>query len=85
MEVIKFSTTWCAPCKVYAPIFRECSLEQNGVQFTEINPEQNSEAANRYQIKSVPTTIILKNGVEIFRRTGVITKLELNNIINKNK
>jgi thioredoxin 1 len=69
-EVLKFSATWCQPCKSLAGNFKHVDLKD--VQLKEIDIEENSELANQYSIRGVPTMVLLEDGKEIKRHSGVL-------------
>ena len=73
MKTIKyFSAAWCGPCKTFKPIMNEVAGEGHSVQFIEI--DQSSDLANQYNVRSVPTTVIEENGVEVDRFVGATSK-----------
>lgn len=76
MKKIKyFSAEWCAPCKVFKPIMKELSNEGYDIEF--IDGDDNPKIANEYNIRSVPTTIVEENGIEVGRFLGARTKTEM--------
>lgn len=81
IEVIKFSSTWCQPCKVYDPIFDKVGKSMSGISFRKIDVDIDSDLTLKYNIKSVPTTIVLNNGEEINRFSGVRSDEQLITII----
>ena len=68
-KLLYFTATWCGPCKRFKPIMENLSA-QIPVQFIDI--DTNKSMVKKYGITSVPTTIIVKNGVEVSRFTGVV-------------
>lgn len=74
--VLYFSTQWCGPCKMFFPIVEEVTSTMS-IPLTKVDAEQNRELAGQYQVTGVPTTIILKNGQPVFRKTGIIPKPQL--------
>ena len=73
MKTMKyFSATWCGPCKVFKPVMNEIAGEGHSVQFIDIDQQQ--DLAARYNVRSVPTTIIEKNGIEVDRFIGSVSK-----------
>ena len=73
MKTMKyFSATWCGPCKVFKPLMTEIASEGNSVQFIDVDEQQN--LASQYGIRSVPTTVIEENGIEVDRFVGAISK-----------
>jgi len=83
--VIDFHATWCGPCKIQSPILKEVSDEMGEkVRIIKIDVDQNYEIARRYQIQSVPTIVIVKNGELKYRQSGVHTKTQLVNVLHQN-
>jgi thioredoxin 1 len=74
VAVVKIKTTWCNPCKQLSPIIEEVSSILETVYFGEVDAEKNSDLATSLSIRSVPTTIIYKNGEEVERFSGVKQK-----------
>ena len=70
-----FTTTWCAPCKVFKPIMNEISEE--GYKIDVIDLELQQDIATQYAISSVPITIIEENGVEVDRFVGALPKQQV--------
>ena len=73
MKTIKyFSAAWCGPCKTFKPIMNEVAGEGYSVQFLDI--DQSSALAEQYNVRSVPTTVIEENGIEVDRFIGATSK-----------
>ena len=70
-----FSATWCGPCKAFKPVMNEVAGEGYMVEFLDV--DNNSEMASKYGVRSVPTTIIEENGVEVNRFVGAIPKQQV--------
>ena len=83
ISVKKFSAVWCGPCKTLKPIFEEVKQAISGVQFEEYDVDSQHEVASKYNIRSVPTVIIEKDGKEINRFTGMSSKMAYINAINE--
>jgi len=75
--LIDFNTQWCVPCKKMMPIIEEIQRENPNVKVIFIDADANKELVKRYQIQGVPVFIVFKNGEEVFRNVGVITKNDL--------
>ena len=76
MKTMKyFSATWCGPCKAFKPIMNEIANEGYSVEFIDV--DQSQELAAKYGVRSVPTTIIEENGIEVSRFVGVIPKQQV--------
>jgi thioredoxin 1 len=83
--IVDFHALWCSPCKMQSPILKEVANELGDrIKVIKIDVDQNSEIASRYNIQSVPTLIIFKNGKQIWRQSGVVSKNQLYNVLTKN-
>ena len=83
--VIDCYTTWCGPCKQYAPIFEEASRVHTDVGFGKVDIEQNRSFDTHYNILAVPTTIFFKDGKERLRHVGFMNKKTLETFIDTYK
>jgi len=83
LEVKKFSAVWCGPCRALAPVMNEIKGQFNNVKFTDYDVDEAYEAATEYGVRSVPTVVIVKDGVEINRFTGMSSKMAYVNAINE--
>lgn len=76
--LVDFWAEWCAPCRMMAPILNELSEDIVDPQFIgKINIENQPNLAKRFNVRGIPTFIILQNGVEVKRIVGVKTKAYL--------
>ena len=83
--LIDFFATWCGPCKMQAPILEEVKQKLGDkVTIIKIDVDQNQSVANQYQIRSVPTLIIFKNGQIRWRQAGVFQTNELERLLKEN-
>jgi len=83
MEIIKFSAKWCGPCKTYKIIFDDVISEYSDITVKEVDIDDNADITKKYNITSIPTTIITKNNVELDRLKGIIIGKELRSIIDR--
>lgn len=88
-KVLEFSASWCAPCRAYAPIFERVSKmeEFNNIKFESVtldDGENHDLEIGKYDIKSVPTTILLdENNDPIYKLMGSVPEKDLVDLINK--
>ena len=86
MKVIKFGAEWCGPCKVFHKTFEDVSKmdEFKDINLEEMDVEENELEVEKYQVRAVPTTVILDENDELkYKLSGNISKDELINIIKK--
>ncbi len=81
--LIDFFATWCGPCKALSPILKEVkdSLGDR-ISIIKIDVDKNQEVASKYQVRGVPTMILFKNGQQLWRQSGVLSKEEIIKTIN---
>ena len=79
--VFYFTADWCQPCKKVKPIVED--MKKEGFQFQMIDADYEQLLVKRFEVKSIPTFILLEDGKEINRITGAKTKEELENFINE--
>jgi len=69
---------WCAPCKMVAPIIEELAEDYQGkIVFGKLDVDENQSVAMRYQIMSIPTLLIFKNGKNVGQKVGALPKVML--------
>jgi len=71
LYAIKFWATWCQPCKIFAPTVEKLDKEFEGITFLSIDAEQVPELVKQYKIRSLPTILIISNGEEVERISGM--------------
>ena len=74
LEVKKFGASWCGPCRVLAPILSEVKSQFKNVLFTEHDVDDDMDETMKYGVRSVPTVILIKDGVEVERIVGLSSK-----------
>ncbi len=83
--LVDFFATWCGPCKMQAPILEELKQRVGDTaSIIKIDVDQNPQVAVQYQIRSVPTLIIFKNGEIRWKQSGVFPTNELERLIKEN-
>jgi len=83
--LVDFYADWCAPCKMMAPILHQVSKDMEGkVKVIKVDVDKNEEAARKYQIRSIPTMILFKNGKAVWQGVGVMQADQIKAIILKN-
>jgi thioredoxin 1 len=83
--VVDFHALWCNPCRIQTPILKEIATDLGDkIKVIKIDVDQNGEIASRYNVQSIPTLIVFKNGKMVWRQTGVVSKNQLFSVLMKN-
>ena len=72
--VVDFWANWCVPCKMFLPIFEAVSKEKKNINFFKIDVDKVEEIPTEHKIKSIPTLILFKEGIEVKRVSGTLKK-----------
>jgi thioredoxin 1 len=76
--LVDFWAEWCGPCKMIAPILEEISAEQEGkIEVAKLNIDENLDLARRFEVSSIPTMILFKDGEIETRIIGALGKAAL--------
>jgi len=83
--IIDFWAPWCGPCQSYGPVFEKTSEKFDDVVFAKINTEEEQELAGYFQIRSIPTTVILRDGIGVFQQSGSLPEEAIVDILGQVK
>lgn len=80
--LVDFFATWCGPCQTMSPILKQVKDELGErVSIIKIDVDKNKALAIKFQVRGVPTFMLFKNGKQVWKQAGLITKNELKQII----
>ena len=75
--LVDFWAAWCGPCRVIAPHLEELNEEQENLRVVKLNVDENPQTAAQYQVMSIPTLIVFKNGQVEKTIVGALPKKRL--------
>ena len=79
--LVDFYADWCGPCKMLSPTVDEVAAENDDIKVVKVNVDESQEVAIKYQVMSIPTLVVIKNGNEVNRSVGLIDKEEILSMI----
>lgn len=79
--LVDFWAEWCGPCKMLSPVVDKIAESADGFKVAKVNVDDEAGLAMRYQVVSIPTLIVFKDGKEAKRNVGVITEEEILSLI----
>ena len=83
--LLDFWAGWCGPCRQFAPVFEKASEEHPDATFAKLDTEANQEFAAKLQIQSIPTLMVFRDGIMVFREAGALPPAALEDLITQVK
>lgn len=81
LVLVDFYADWCGPCKMLSPIVDQIAEENSDIKVVKVNVDDSQDLAMKYQVMSIPTLVVIKEGKEINRSVGLRDKSEILNMI----
>lgn len=79
--IVDFWAPWCGPCKSFGPIFEKTSEKFPDITFAKINTEEQQGLAGHFQIRSIPTVMVLKEQTIVFQQAGMLPEEALTDLL----
>lgn len=79
--LVDFWANWCGPCRMLSPIVDEIAEEEENLKVCKVNIDDSKEIALKYQVMSIPTLIVFKNGKVVNNSVGLISKQKILELI----
>ena len=81
--LVDFWATWCGPCRQFGPIFEEASDKYPDIVFGKIDTDDQQQLAMAAQITSIPTLMVFRDGIVVFRQSGALPLSALEDLISQ--
>ncbi|MBB6631816.1 thioredoxin [Clostridium algidicarnis] len=81
--VVDFWASWCGPCKMLSPVIEELSNEVTTAKFAKVNVDENPQSSQNFNIASIPTLLVFKDGKVVDTMVGFRPKAELEQLVKK--
>lgn len=78
---LDFWAPWCGPCKFFKPIFEEAAKKHPHVVFGKINTQEQVGLAEAFQIRSIPTLMVIRDGIALYQEAGALPAQALEDLI----
>jgi len=75
--LVDFWAPWCGPCRVVGPVLEEIAGERDDLKVVKLNVDDNQQTAAQYQVLSIPTMILFRNGTEAKKIIGAFPKKKI--------
>lgn len=79
--IVDFWAEWCGPCKQFAPIFQRVSDTYPDVVFAKVNTEEQQALATQYGIQSIPTIMVVRDGIILLNQAGMLPEDKFDDLI----
>jgi thioredoxin len=81
--LIDWWAPWCGPCRVFGPTYEKVAAKHRDITFGKVNTEDAPDLAGAFDIRSIPTLMILRDGVLLFSQPGALPEVALEDLIGK--
>ncbi len=79
--ILDFWASWCGPCRWFAPVFERVSEDNPDIVFGKVDTEAQQELGAKFDIRSIPTIMAIRDGVIVFAQPGALPESALENLI----
>ncbi len=81
--IIDFWAPWCGPCKSFGPVYEKLSEKYTDIVFAKVNTEEQQELAGSFNIRSIPTLMIMRDQIILYSEAGALPESQFEQLINQ--
>lgn len=81
ITLVDFWAAWCGPCRSFAPVFEQASEQHPDITFGKVDTEAEQQLAAQFQITSIPTLMVFRDGILVYAQPGALGAPQLEQLV----